>query len=124
MDNARPVTTVKEVLIATKWILENVGWCQGNMFQDANGKRLHQYQVSMKNPPSKCCLSGAIQLVVAEETDLYLTSIRGPNWTYLHIQAWDVLHRLSGPDGVSGYNDSHTREEVIALVDEGISVLP
>lgn len=31
------VHTVKEVLIAAKWILENVGWCQGAYFKDKEG---------------------------------------------------------------------------------------
>jgi hypothetical protein len=32
--------TVKEGLIATKWILENRGWCQTHYHADKNGVRV------------------------------------------------------------------------------------
>jgi hypothetical protein len=34
----RPARTVREVLIAAKWILEHVGWCQGYFSVSSNGK--------------------------------------------------------------------------------------
>jgi hypothetical protein len=38
-------TTVKEVLIAAKWILENRGWCQGYYAKDAMGARVVDFNL-------------------------------------------------------------------------------
>jgi hypothetical protein len=47
----QPAKTVKEVLIAAKWMLENVGWCQ---------KTFRKYSTSGESPSCAFCSFGAI----------------------------------------------------------------
>jgi hypothetical protein len=62
-------TTPKEVLIATKYILDNVGWCQGNAWQNKEGERIRDKQdvLSGKSTLGACCLIGAISLVECDD---------------------------------------------------------
>jgi hypothetical protein len=56
--------TVKEVLVATKWILEHTGWCQGASGMDKDG-------IKCRVQDPKCvsrCLTGAIYTVEADTT--------------------------------------------------------
>lgn len=56
--------TVKEVIIAAKWILENVGWHKGNMFRDVKGKAIIS-STAVLNPErvGSVCAAGAVRLV-------------------------------------------------------------
>ena len=53
---ANMAKTVKEVLTATKWILENIGWCQ-----------YIYIRYDRENRPESFCLLGAIKMVVAPD---------------------------------------------------------
>lgn len=60
--------SAKEVLIAAKWILENVGWCQGAFYRDADGKRIDN-PVGENRVDTICqaCSLGAIHLVKVDD---------------------------------------------------------
>jgi hypothetical protein len=105
-------TTVKEGLVATKWILENKGWCKGFYQVDADGYGVFD---PINQPFCGSCLSGAMQLV-----EYQVESI-----SYLTKRA--VLSSINGEPPTSNsipyYNDApeRTKEEVIALLDRLIA---
>jgi hypothetical protein len=93
--------TTKQVLIAAKWILNNIGWRQGSF---------EKYD-AVSSSPVAFCLVGAIQVVNADgvvrgSTKRLLTSMLG-NGLY-HLPSWnDTAYR--------------TKEEVLALLDKAIA---
>lgn len=90
--------TVKEVLIAAKWMLEHVGWIQGKyMEKGADGN------------PIAFCASEALNRVIPTNRDLrdraqYLLS--------LHMDGGSII----------GFNDDlgRTKEQVLAAFDKAI----
>jgi hypothetical protein len=102
--------TVKEVLIATKYILENVGWCQGSFYLDKNGNCmgtcLYPYQYADLRA---CCLDGALQLV---DTDA-----RTRNQTYQTLRSFIP--------GIITYNDfeGRTKQHVIEMLEATIAMV-
>jgi hypothetical protein len=50
----RPARTVREVLIAAKWLLEHIGWCQKH------------FELRHRGKPVAFCAVGAIQSVNAK----------------------------------------------------------
>lgn len=100
-------TTVKEVLIAAKWILENYGWCQGFYAKDAEGQRVYGYHIE----GAACyCTLGALNMVE--------TAADG-----LRAGATDLVIEVIGNDWiVSDWNDTpgRTKDEVLETFDRAI----
>ena len=96
-------TTVKEVLIAAKWILEHTDWHQYTMYRYP--KKCHRTPAGIAIPNSFCAL-GAIDITEAPQA--------------VKAAAMDTLHGMVGP--VASWNDmqSRTKEHVIELFDEAI----
>lgn len=106
--------TVKETLIAAKWILENVGWCQEHSCEDAKGMRITISEVVFGGTvPAKVCLQGALYLVEAGQP---IPNLFGD----LQMKAYNLLTEMVA-NSVPEYNDTHTFQEVIALVDRAIA---
>lgn len=99
--------TVKETLVAARWILENVGWCQGYYFKDAEGRdasTLHPEDIHC------ACTLGALSLVEKEDPGLYMGALR-------------ILEPLVGKGTmIARWNDQEgrTKEEVLDLFDRAI----
>lgn len=57
-------TTVKEVLIAAKWILENKGWHRGCFYRNSVGGELSSYMIATQpDQLASVCLLVANMLV-------------------------------------------------------------
>jgi hypothetical protein len=100
--------TVKEVLVAARWILDNVGWCKGWYAKDAEGVRVWDY---CTRSAACYCLMGAVAVV---ETTPELRN-----------SALDLLAVLVDPvnfASVSIWNDTldRTKEEVLQIFDQAI----
>lgn len=100
------VKTVKEVLIAAKWILENVGWCKGAYAKDKFGDWLvpgEPHEVTC------ACSSGAIYLVEAprklQESAIFLLG----TIVNSHVPTWNDLF-------------SRTKEEVLQAFNKAITI--
>lgn len=122
---SRPAKTIKEALIATKWILENIGWCKVSYWQDKNGKTILTSQMSCeKGHVAKCCLSGAMRLVNASGRDgLWETSLHVQTESFL----FDTLKKIRPGSkhmywSLPGFNDHGLTKfkDVIALLDAAI----
>lgn len=95
--------TAKQVLIATKWILENVGWCQKRYFSDHNDNDITYHDVvNRKIVPAKCCLTAAIDLVDASQ--------------YLKSKVHDLIFMKTADSAIS-FNDYHSFKQVIEMLD-------
>lgn len=100
--------SAKEVLIATKWIINHIGWSKGTMYRDqkrqpiSNGSSAHPEKVY------SCCLLGAIELVNAEDN--------------VQFQAISCLIHAAGGHIIS-WNDTkgRTKKDVRALLNKAIS---
>lgn len=98
--------TAKELLIAAKWILEHVGWCQHVSCRwpgpDVMGKG--------RGSPEAYCLTGAMNVVECEP------SCPWPDATML-------VSILIGSDQVAVWNDDpkRTKKQVLALLDKAIA---
>lgn len=91
--------TVTEVLKAAKWMLENVGWCQGRYTKyDSNGKT------------TAFCAAGAIEAVNAD-------------WG-LVSKALDRLGTVVGESYIPTWNDEkgRTPAQVLKAFDKAIKV--
>jgi hypothetical protein len=100
-------TTAKEVLIATKWILQHTSWCQGLSGKDKDGA-----PVDPGNP--KCvsrCLTGALSVVECESALLSKAHILLSNESGAHIRS------------AISFNDApgRTKQEVLDLLDRTIA---
>lgn len=98
-------TTLKQFLIATRWIVEHLGWHQGNLYLNAEGKR-----ISVDDPTIRsACLYGSMMLVEAP------SGIRG--------SAAMFLEQLLLATPISAWNDAQdrTKQDVLNLLDEAIS---
>jgi len=110
--------TVKEVLIAAKWILENNNWCRaawakagpndfGNNYLYLNSS---DNKLVLSKRPNYFCVSGAIRAVNAERQ--------------LKANAESMLGNLCGDpcQNILHWNDamSRTKSQVIALLNRAI----
>lgn len=113
--------TVKEALIAVKWMLENIGWCQQRFYQDSKGRSLgldnvHNFN-SFLSAMKVCsmCLEGAIELVEVDDE-----CVRGGMYDALDA----ALAPRYGEDEVSliKFNDdvSTKKKDVIRLLNTAI----
>jgi hypothetical protein len=101
-------TTVKETLIAARWILDNVGWCQGTLYKDKYGNHL-----SFANTITvSACAIGAVFAVDIDDTN------------NSHDKALDLLLEMQLDDSVNlaMWNDKkgRTKQEVLKLFDRAI----
>jgi hypothetical protein len=92
--------TVKEVLVATKWILDHHGWVQGTFTKVDSNKKLVGF-----------CLVGALDTVEVEGKDYILKpqaySLMQNELSYLSLSAWNDLY-------------GRTKEQVLSLIDQAI----
>jgi hypothetical protein len=103
--------TVKEVLIATKYIIEHMDWHQGRKYRDNNGAPLLKSDPNFKKDLASVCLLGGLDLVEADSK--------------LITRAEIILRDHCGgypSGGIVAFNDysGRTKEEVIKMLDEVI----
>ena len=99
----RRANTAKEVLVATKWIIQNIGWCKGNFSKMENGK------------PVAFCIQGALNVIEMSQYHLY-------------YEAAQLIKNVLVDSGrhntgfIAGYNDAHstTKKDVIKVLNEAI----
>lgn len=122
---SRPAETIKEVLIATKWILENVGWCKRYYWQDASGEEIPSRclydRAGNGKRIAKCCLTGAIKLVnVLGYEGLQETSFLHMQTELLVVETINKIY--PGRYSLPGFNDNILTQfkDVIALLDAAI----
>jgi hypothetical protein len=100
----------KQVLQAMEWIITNVGWCQGNFFQDIKGGTL-TFSEAIKDyhQVGAVCLSGACEMVEVG-TDKQASR-----------EAFDLFFTANNQYFIA-YNDApgRTKEEVIAALRKAI----
>jgi hypothetical protein len=106
-------TTVKEVLTAARWMIENVGWCQGSYYisKDEVGCFNPSFEMGNASNVSCMCASGAVYLVEATKE--------------LQNQSLDFLWGTIGVGtevSVPDWNDQpkRTKEQVLAAFDRAI----
>lgn len=101
--------TAKEVLVATKWIINRIGWSKGTMYRDQK-RRLLPFNYSKKHPEKvySCCLIGAIELVNADDAVMSKAKV--------------LLMRATNGDIVS-WNDTpeRTKKDVRAVLNKAIA---
>lgn len=101
--------TATEVLQAARWILENVGWCQGSYYKDKNGSVVGlSARYNPENVACACAL-GSIYLVEADDPHSIDNAIT-------------ALAEASKLDSIADFNDDpvRTKEEVLNLFDRAI----
>lgn len=101
--------TVKETLTAARWILENVGWCQGSYYKDKNGSNVGL--AARHNPENVACACalGSIYLVENDEP-------------FAIDKAITTLADASKIGSIADFNDDpgRTKQEVLDLFDRAI----
>jgi hypothetical protein len=109
--------TVKQGLIAVKWMLKNIGWCQQRYYQDSEGENLGLYDVQnfLSSAKKVCsmCLEGAIELVEVDDE-----RVRGGMYDALDA----VLDARYGKGNLTRFNDlkSTSKGDVLDVVDQAI----
>jgi hypothetical protein len=104
-------TTVKEVLIAARWIIDNIGWCQGRYAKTSDGKGVDDFR---RNKGDAYCSLGAIKVVEKSNSDM------------LEYQAscafQQVISRDLGSDVIVNWNDDlhMTKQRVLEVFDQAI----
>ena len=104
--------TIKEYLIATRYIIDNYGWCQNSYFKFKNGA---PFWSEMKIDPQTfggSCLEGAINLVEAVD-DLRRATINTIEQA-LPLFVNTTLRTLPHFNDAQG----RTKEDVLALLDK------
>jgi hypothetical protein len=101
--------TIKEYLIATRYIIDNYGWCQNSYFKFKNGAPFWEEMKIDSQTFGGSCLEGAINLVEAVDG--------------LRIATINTIEQVL-PDHMSlrtlpYFNDApgRTKEEVLAFLD-------
>jgi hypothetical protein len=115
--NNKKAATIKEVLIAARWILDNIGWCQGSYTKTKSGKpsvltpiTLHSDNIGDISDISAACLRGAVWLV---ETKNHLLS----DETFDFIQ-FKIENKYA--QSMTSWNDDpkRTKNQVLSLLDK------
>jgi hypothetical protein len=112
--------SVKEVLIATEWILTHLEWVQFNYLLNDKNQNVNSRSVkSGKQVAKSCCLAGAMWLV---ETDWQLYEQARQHLADIakeHVISFNKEYLIS-------FNDKfgRTKEEVLELVRKGIESAP
>jgi hypothetical protein len=107
--------TVKEVLIATRYIINKLDWCQGASYQTKTGKPIWgHHSINIPNI-SGCCLKGAISLVEMELENMF-EGIEG---------AKSLIRKEIGQSRISQWNDTpgRTKQQVLDMLDGVIAKL-
>lgn len=101
-------TSVKEVLVAARWIVENIGWCQRAAMIDKKGKRLNVLS-GLNKEADAFCMAGAVN-VVNTGNDFSLVA-----------DSFKLLNKEADGNFIT-WNDTlgRTKEEVLALFDRVI----
>ena len=107
-------TTVKEVLVAARWILTHYGWCQGSLWKDQDDVNIYStsYISSGEAKLGCCCLSGALLLV---DTDNEQVRSKAYNLLVNNID--------TDKDFIPYWNDQlhRTKQQVINLLNRAIA---
>src|ERR1700677_213193 len=100
--------TVKEVLVAARWMIENIGWCQGANLRNSQGKYIALDDAGEYKNVASLCTIGAIVMVEAPE--------QTKNTAYIR------LSRIIDHTVISQWNDEPTRtkQEVLSAFDKAI----
>jgi hypothetical protein len=116
--------TVKEVLVAAKWILENIGWHQGSFYKDKKDNRMI-YPIDITSPDvlstlGSFCAVGAINVV--EKADYNPDT----ETSALQQKTFDTLVEFLpfSVRNIPYWNDAigRTKQEVLAVFDKAIEV--
>jgi hypothetical protein len=107
------VKTVKEVLVAARWIIDNIGWCQGAFARTTDGRGI--FVNFRETKAAAYCSVGAI--CVVEKSDRALEN-----------QAYSLLKEVIGFSndfwqmGIPGWNDNSytTKQRVLEVFDQAI----
>lgn len=107
--------TVKEVLVAARWIIENVGWCQWHFAKSGDkevwmGRRTTIEKAAQEAGVSKVdcfCALGAINAVEADYDLKRSAAVVIDNHTGGSVSTWNDT-------------DGRTKEEVLDLFDRAI----
>jgi hypothetical protein len=102
--------TVKQALIAMRYILNRYGWCQGNYYVDKHGyPSINPYQA----PLGGCCLSGARDLIECDDNDTWC-QIRHQ----INCRIWNAIGKMYAT--IPGWNDhpARTKQDVLNLLDK------
>src|ERR1700727_985283 len=96
--------TLKEVLVATQWILEHMGWHQGCFYLDKNGNRTRRAKAK------SCCLGGALNFVKADKDARRMAGYVLESMTSSHYPLY--------MDNIAEWNDAkgRTKAQVLTLV--------
>ena len=106
-------TTVKEVLVAAKWILQHYDWNQHSWFIDSKdvrwGSPMHFTRKHDRLQLKSCCISGAVQLVDTDFSNLEMARLE--------------LQAAARTDNIVNWNDwnGRTKKQVIRLLDKAIA---
>lgn len=109
-------TTVKEVLVAAKWLLNKYQWCRGSWYKDSLKEGYYNPDKFLTGTKqlSCMCLDGAVKIVDADG--------------YTKEQARDLLNSLLKTDSIVVWNDiavwndapKRTKKQVLALLNKAI----
>lgn len=104
--------TVKEVFIATEWILVHMNWIQGSFFRNDKGCGLSLWdKKTLLQKAKSCCLSGAMRLV--DTTDVVREKARQHFMNTVH----ESMVRFNDKPG-------RTKKEVLEVVRKAILSAP
>ena len=96
--------TVKEVLVAARWIQDHLGWSQGHAHRNAAGN-----PAWINNDIRSVCLWGAISLVESEDDNLKYQA------------RWAISQAVDSSNAVA-WNDTpgRTKQQVLEAFDKAI----
>jgi hypothetical protein len=111
-----PAKTVKEVLIAARWILNKLEWVQGAFYRY---RHINHYLLPDNNEPNRqwkdlegCCTLGALNLVETAHLDLRDHAI------YL------IRKEVGGNPGFWNDYECHSKKDVLQVLNRLIKRLP
>lgn len=108
--------TVKEALIATRNIIDQLEWCQGKLYQAKAGKDpWNSLNLNAENLVG-CCLEGAISALEIKSLSEY----------QILREARALIRGAIGTSNISQWNDApgRTKQQVLDMLDGVIAKLP
>ena len=103
----------KQVLIAAKWMLENVGWCKGNYVS---------YKDSIGLEIESLCILGAINRVEIDEDKVGIHSAaKSMIWELIKKQKQNSSLHMDSAIGTWNDESKRTKKEVIQLLNKAIA---
>lgn len=94
------------------------GFCQKYMAVNANGLEVD----SLDSTAERWCMLGAIEKEIY--SDLYLSEYPDTNKVNYNTVRSYIANQIDYSVGIHTWNDSHTKEEVLALLDKVIAEAP